>query len=70
MFALLVDLHNFDLDATMSNQQSLRAKFEPILMVPDALHLLKILRHNFSKYGKVAAGVASHVLSDRSAGRS
>jgi hypothetical protein len=84
MFALLVDPRNFDLDAAMSNQPALRARFDTILMVPDALHLLKILRYNFSKYGKihawsgeswckvtdlVAAGVASHLLSDRSAAK-
>jgi hypothetical protein len=55
MFAFLVDLRIFDLGAAMSNQQALRAKFETNLMVPDALPLLKILRYNFSKYGKFPA---------------
>jgi hypothetical protein len=83
-FAILSDMRNFDLDAAMSVQETLRARLGTILTVPDVLHLLKILRYNISKYGKiharsgkywfkvedlVAAGVASHWLSDRSAAK-
>jgi hypothetical protein len=83
-FEILANLCNFDLDSVMSDQPSLRARLGAIPTIFDALHLLQILRYNICKYGKihawsekwwftvedlVAAGIAPHLLSDRSAAR-